>query len=167
MASSYGPAATPSLLNDLFLPPFEDCRSLVDRVQQDFMRTIVHHLTIRYVTRIQYLFFFLSFACSNFLCFFIRNETLNNPFIKGFYEKPFGSPLTLLFVEYLFFFIFFIFFVFGCVCAIIFSFCKKRNYFLVFPRILDNSFMKGFYEKSFGSSLLIIGYPFFYISCVQ
>ena len=67
-----------------------DCRSLVDRVQQDFVRTIVHHLTIRHVTRIQYLFFsffFFCFACNNFLCFFffIRNETLDNPVIKGFY----------------------------------------------------------------------------------
>lgn len=34
-------------------------------------------------------------------------------------------------------------------------FCKKMKLFwsLVFPCILDNSFMKVFYEKSFGSSL--------------
>lgn len=54
-----------------------DCRSLVDRVEQDFMRTIVHHLTIRYVIRSIFIFFF-CLVCNNFLCFFffIRNEII-------------------------------------------------------------------------------------------
>ena len=66
----------------------------------------------RYII-IHYIYFFIFFifvyvyVCAIISCvsffFFIRIETLDNPFIKGFYEKSFGSPLLSIISIFLYF----------------------------------------------------------------